>query len=174
MIINIKSPPNLTISMVGTKRQVWEDDHVFLQLSQLGLQMSGLQMWGAVENSIFYSWKNGGAMGSQGAANWGLPHDPLSLYGSTIPTCSSDHQFSAENYPERSWMNCVFFEAKRTVSNSIMVYMVECKPQMQGVATCSTYGWLLVAFSAGCAIDTPEGDEVWKPKTISPSSCNHG
>ena len=76
--------------------------------------------------------------------------------------------------PERSWMNCVFFEAKRTVSNSIMVYMVECKPQMQGVATCSTYGWLLVAFSAGCAIDTPEGDEVWKPKTISPSSCNHG
>jgi hypothetical protein len=55
MIINIKSPPNLSISMVGTKRQVWEDDHVFLQLSQLGLQMSGLQMWGAVENSIFYS-----------------------------------------------------------------------------------------------------------------------
>lgn len=79
--------------------------------------------------------------------------------------------------PERRWMNCVFFEAKnaqRIVSNSIMVYMVECKPQMQGVATCSTYGWLLLAFSAGCAIDTPEGDEVWKPKTISPSSCNHG
>ena len=66
MIINIKSLPNLTISMGRNQpRQVWEDDHVFLQLSQLGLQMSGLQMWGAVENSRFFPEKMGEPWGAK-------------------------------------------------------------------------------------------------------------